>query len=69
MLPKPIYELLPYLYGVFGLMAFFNVEVMSGRVCGVLLALAGAIIWRMRWIYRKEWTEMKARCYSTEDRW
>lgn len=53
MLPRPIYEILPYAYIFFGAMSFFKIELMSGRVSGILLAAAGLIIYDMRRTYRK----------------
>lgn len=53
MIPRPIYELLPYLYFSVGLAAAFNVSPSFGRASGVILALIGITIWRMRRNYRK----------------
>lgn len=55
MIPTPIYELLPYLYFSVGLAAATNVSPSFGRASGVILALIGITIWRMRRNYRKEW--------------
>lgn len=65
-MPKPIYELLPYVYAVFGLLALFNVEWMTGRVSGALLLLAAVIIWRLRRLYR---AEVKKRRSAWRTRW
>lgn len=53
MIPRSIYELLPYLYFSVGLAAAFNVSPSFGRVSGVFLAWIGFWIWRMRRNYRK----------------
>ena len=55
MIHRPIYELLPYLYFSIGLAAATNVSPSFGRASGVILALIGITIWRMRRNYRKEW--------------
>lgn len=47
-LPKPIYELLPFLYFVVGLLATFNTDPIYGRIAGILLALVGVVIYKMR---------------------
>ena len=55
MIPRPLYELLPYLYFAIGLAAATNLHPLFGRVSGLLLVGAGLIIWHMRRTYRKNW--------------
>lgn len=47
-LPTPVYEILPYLYLLVGILAVFNTDPIYGRIAGVLLALVGLVIYRMR---------------------
>jgi len=55
MIPRPIYELLPYLYFSVGLAAATNVMPSFGRVSGLILALIGMRIWTWRRNYRRTW--------------
>lgn len=55
MIPRPLYELLPYLYFAIGIAAATNLHPLFGRVSGLLLVAAGLIIWRLRRAYRKGW--------------
>lgn len=48
MIPKPIYEVLPYLYVGSGVASILNLDVMSGQVSGALLLLAGLIVYKLR---------------------
>lgn len=52
MIPKPIYELLPYLYILIGLFSVSGFDVTGGRLSGALLMVAGVLIFKMRRDYR-----------------
>lgn len=52
-MPSSIYEALPYIYLVVGASALFGVEAVFGQICGLLLMVIGAIVFRMRIQYRK----------------
>jgi hypothetical protein len=52
-LPKPFYELLPYLYAVGGLLSAFYIQTFVGFALGFLLLLTACLIWMMRRDYRK----------------
>ncbi|MFZ1640333.1 MAG: tetratricopeptide repeat protein [Candidatus Contendobacter sp.] len=52
MLPKAIYELLPYLYVLTGLVAVIGVESILGKSCGFLLMIAGLVVHQTRSRYR-----------------
>lgn len=54
MIPKPIYELLPYLYLAGGSAAVLGLDPTSGRVSGALLIIAGLVIRSMRKAYRQK---------------
>lgn len=53
MIPRPIYELLPYLYFSIGLAAATNTSPAFGQLSGAILAVIGLSIWRMRRNYRR----------------
>ena len=53
MIPRQIYELLPYLYFSIGLAALFNLDPTFGQISGFMLALNGFVIWKLRRDYRK----------------
>jgi hypothetical protein len=55
MLPRPVYELLPYLYFSIGIAAATNVDPSFGRLSGLLMAMTGVYVWRLRRDYRKGW--------------
>jgi hypothetical protein len=48
MIPQPIYEALPYLYGTGGVFAIVGLETVGGKFCGFLLITAGIIIHQAR---------------------
>jgi hypothetical protein len=52
MIPKPIYELLPYLYVLGGLIAIISMDSILGKFCGVILIVAGVVIHQMRARFR-----------------
>lgn len=53
-LPKPIYEALPYVYVGFGLLAMAMIESGVKFVPGALLIVAGLIVLNQRFSYRQE---------------
>ena len=52
MLPKPIYESLPFIYMAAGVAAIIGLEHLLGRICGFLLILVGIGVYQMRRRYR-----------------
>jgi len=52
MIPKPIYELLPYVYIGGGLISLFGIESITGKLFGATLLTSGIIIQQMRVRYR-----------------
>lgn len=52
MIPKPLYEVLPYGYVLAGALAVAGIEPMFGKVCGVLLILIGIFVYQARLRYR-----------------
>ena len=53
-LPRTLYELLPFIYAPTGLAAIANLDTPLGRVCGALLLSAGVAIFTMRKLYRSK---------------
>lgn len=52
-LPAFLYEILPPLYLIVGAVAATGIEPRYGRIAGIMLAVAGVIIYRLRMDYRK----------------
>ena len=52
MLPRFIYELLPYIYGPTGIVAATQLDSDLGRFSGGLLFSAALVIWSLRRYYR-----------------
>ena len=52
MIPKPIYELLPYLYMLGGLIALFALDNIFGKICGVILLIVGVVVHQVRARFR-----------------
>jgi len=52
-IPDWLYEPLPYLYALMGLIATIVLDVPIGKVSGLLLISAGFVIWNLRFTYRK----------------
>ncbi len=50
--PGWLYEPLPYLYVLVGLITLFSLEELTGRMSGLLLIVAGFIIGFMRFQFR-----------------
>ncbi len=57
MLPRKLYELLPYLYVVTGIISASLVNSMIVRISSILLILAGIFVLIMRWNYRRSITD------------
>lgn len=51
-IPTPIYELLPLIYAVAGVLAVVGIEELPGKICGALLLIASITIYQARWRYR-----------------
>ena len=47
-LPNKLYELLPYLYAIAGLITFYSFNTAIGYVSGLLLILTAIIVWMVR---------------------
>lgn len=54
MLPRAIYEILPFIYAPAGLIAVAGLDTTYGRICGALLLSAAVSIYTMRKLYRGE---------------
>lgn len=56
MLPKPLYEVLPYGYVLVGLLTITGIEPIFGKACGILLIVIGLFVYqtRMRYRHRKQ---------------
>lgn len=48
MVPKPLYELLPYVYMGLGVIGVVSLETHWGKLCGVILIGAGIVIQQLR---------------------
>ena len=48
MVPKPIYELLPYVYMGLGVIGVISLQTSWGKLCGVILIGAGIVIQQLR---------------------
>ena len=51
-IPTFIYELLPLIYAVPGVLAVIGIEGIPGKLCGALLIIASMVIYQARWRYR-----------------
>jgi len=52
-IPDWIYEPLPYLYAMTGLVATFVLDAVVGKISGALLISAGIVVWNLRFTYRR----------------
>ncbi len=52
MIPQPIYALLPYIYMLIGLFGLIGLESNLGKLCGLLLIVAGIVVHQLRARYR-----------------
>jgi hypothetical protein len=52
MIPKPLYEILPYGYVLAGALAVTGIEPLLGKACGVLLIIVGIFVYQARLRYR-----------------
>lgn len=62
--PDWLYEPLPYLYVLMGLIATIVLDAIVGKISGVLLISAGFVIWNLRFTYRRRHRRPKARDLS-----
>lgn len=53
MLPRTLYELLPFIYAPTGLAAIANLDTPLGRLSGAMLLSASVTIYTMRKLYRR----------------
>ena len=60
-LPKPLYEALPYVYVGFGLLALVMIESGVRFIPGALLILAGLLVLNLRVSHRQEEAAMHSR--------
>ena len=51
--PHPLYEALPALYALAGLLTILMLPSALGWLSGLLLIATGWQVWRMRWAYRR----------------
>lgn len=54
MISKPIYELLPYLYALGGLIAIVSIDNIFGKLCGVVLIVTAIIVHQVRARFRSK---------------
>jgi hypothetical protein len=52
-LPDKLYEFLPFLYGIAGLVTFYKFDTAIGYASGCLLILTACLVWIMRRDYRQ----------------
>jgi hypothetical protein len=52
-LPDKLYEILPYLYAIGGLVTISHFETPTGYASGLLLILTAGLVWLMRRDYRQ----------------
>jgi len=52
-IPDWLYEPLPYAYAIMGIVATVSLEVLIGKISGLLLISAGIVIWHLRFSYRR----------------
>jgi hypothetical protein len=52
-LPNWLYEPLPYVYGIAGVVASYNLDSSMGRISGFLLITAGIVVGYQRYEYRR----------------
>jgi len=52
-LPDRLYEFLPYLYGIAGLITFYEFDNLIGYGSAALFLLTAGLIWMMRRDYRQ----------------
>jgi len=52
MIPKPIYEILPVIYIVGGILAMISVQSMTSFISGLVMGVVGLLVLTMRRNYR-----------------
>ncbi len=60
-LPNWLYEPLPYIYALVGIITAYNLDMLLGRISGLLLISAGVIVWHLRFQHRQEVKRRKLR--------
>lgn len=60
-LPNWLYEPLPYLYVLVGIITAYSLDILLGRISGLLLISAGVIVWHLRFQHRREVRRRKLR--------
>lgn len=60
-LPDWLYEPLPYIYALVGILTAYNLDMLLGRISGLLLISAGVIVWHLRFQHRREMKRRKLR--------
>ncbi|HNQ05459.1 MAG TPA: hypothetical protein PKH69_12725 [Thiobacillaceae bacterium] len=63
-MPGWLYEPLPYLYAVMGLVALGKLDAWVGKLSGVMLISAGIVVGHLRFIYRRRHRRPKPRDLS-----
>ncbi|MFO8024632.1 hypothetical protein [Thiohalophilus sp.] len=53
MLPKPIYEILPYFYVCCGIAAMLLLDSLMSFVCGLLMSVTGVLVMWLRRNHRR----------------
>jgi len=59
MIPKPVYEMLPVLYVVGGIIAMVSVQSMTSFVSGLAMGISGLLVLTMRRNYRANLAKKK----------
>jgi hypothetical protein len=52
-IPIWIYEPLPYLYALMGVIAILTLDALVGKISGLMLISAGVVVWHQRIRYRR----------------
>jgi len=63
-MPDWLYEPLPYLYLMMGLLATIVLDAYVGKISGLMLISAGIVTWNLRFIYRRRRRRPKPRDLS-----
>jgi hypothetical protein len=54
MIPKYVYEVLPFLYILAGTASVMGLDISTGKISGLLLMSAGVVVYWLRLSYRRE---------------
>lgn len=52
-MPGWLYEPLPFLYALMGIIAIVQLEALVGKLSGVMLISAAVVVWNLRFTYRR----------------